>query len=363
MCKNCLSFAILAVHARPSAGIGVVDVQKLFVFCDCCGARAALWGDRRGRFAKTVCLLRFLRRTRGPLRGSAWSMCKNCLSFAILAVHARPFVMARPMCKHCLSFCDSCGARAALCGDRRGRCARTVCLLRFLRCTRGLVRGSAWSMCKNCLSFAILAVHARPSAGLGVVDVQKLFVFCDSCGARAALCGDRRGRCAKTVCLSRFLRCTRGPLRGSAWSMCKNCLYFCDSCGARAALCGDRRGRCAKTEVFFCVFCGSRATICGDRRGRGAKTRVFSNCATLCVDRASDALAMVPCETSRFARDPLRGLCVSDRSRCGPVESSRTARDSGCTRPRSSGCKVLTPKYISSARSASPQLRLQSGNC
>ena len=39
--------------ARPSAGIGVVEVQKLEVFCDFCGARAT------------------------PLRESAWWRCKN----------------------------------------------------------------------------------------------------------------------------------------------------------------------------------------------------------------------------------------------------------------------------------------------
>ena len=38
----------------------------------------------------------------------------------------------------------------------------------------------------------------RPSAGIGVVEVQKLEVFFWGGGARATLCGDRRGRCAKT---------------------------------------------------------------------------------------------------------------------------------------------------------------------
>ena len=67
----------------------------------------------------------------------------------------------------------------------------------------------------------------RPSAGIGVVEVQKLEVFCDFCGARATLCGDRRGRCAKT--------------QG----------FFCDFCGARATLCEHRRGRGAKTRGFL----------------------------------------------------------------------------------------------------------------
>ena len=46
--------------------------------------------------------------------------------------------------------------------------------------------------------FAILFGPARPSAGIGVVEVQKLKVFCDFVLARATLCGDRRGRGAKT---------------------------------------------------------------------------------------------------------------------------------------------------------------------
>ena len=65
---------------------------------------------------------------------------------------------------------------ATLCGDRRGRGAKT----------RGF--------------FAFLSVRARPSAGIGVVEVQKLEVFCFFVGARA--------------------------LRGSAWSRCKNSRFF-----------------------------------------------------------------------------------------------------------------------------------------
>ena len=65
---------------------------------------------------------------------------------------------------------------ATLCGDRRGRGAKTR------------------------VFFVFLSVPARPSAGIGVVEVQKLkvFFFCVFVGARATLCGDRRGRGAKT---------------------------------------------------------------------------------------------------------------------------------------------------------------------
>ena len=59
-----------------------------------------------------------------------------------------------------------------------------------------------------------------------MVEVQKLEVFCDFCGARATLCGNRRGRGAKTRGCLRFLRCSRNPLRESAWSRCKNSRLF-----------------------------------------------------------------------------------------------------------------------------------------
>ena len=60
---------------------------------------------------------------------------------------------------------------------------------------------------------------ARPSAGIGVVDVEKLRAFCDSYDARMTLCGDH-------FCAS---RASLDPLR-------------------------DWRGRGAKTRVF-CDFC------------------------------------------------------------------------------------------------------------
>ena len=68
---------------------------------------------------------------------------------------------------------------------------------------------------------------ARPSAGIGVVEVQKPMVFfCDFCGARATL----------------------GVVE------VQKPMVFCDFCGARATLCGDRRGRGAKTRGFFAIF-------------------------------------------------------------------------------------------------------------
>ena len=77
--------------------------------------------------------------------------------------------------------------------------------LRFLRCSRNPLRESAWSRCKNPWFFAISNLLARPSAGIGVVEVQKPMVFLDFCGAHATLCGDPRGRGAKTQGFLRLL--------------------------------------------------------------------------------------------------------------------------------------------------------------
>ena len=92
-----------------------------------------------------------------------------------------------------------------------------------LQAQGGPLRGSAWSRCKNSRFFTILI---RPSAGIGVVEVQKLEVFYDFVLARATLCGDRRGRGAKTRGFLRFCFGPRDPLRGSAWSRCKNSRFF-----------------------------------------------------------------------------------------------------------------------------------------
>ena len=71
---------------------------------------------------------------------------------------------------------------------------------------------------KPMVFFAISAVLAQPSAGIGVVEVQKLEVFCDFYCSRATLCGNRRGRGAKTHGFLRCLTCSHDPLRESAWS-------------------------------------------------------------------------------------------------------------------------------------------------
>ena len=159
--------------------------------------------------------------------------------------------------------------------DRRGRCAKPEGFFAMTSAGIGVVEVQRLRAV-----FVRFWRPARPSAGIGVVEVQNLRFFS-----------------------LRFLRDARDPLRGSAWSRCKN--------------------------FFF--------------------------------------LRLLPC-------DPLRGLCVSDRSCYGPVQilavrarpcaeivrfqialavnlriSLRSAHD----RLQGSGCKIATFKYKSTTQSMS----------
>ena len=101
--------------ARPSAGIGVVEVQKPMFF------------------------LRFLTCSRDPLRGSARSRCKNHGFLRFLRCSRDP-----------------------LRGSARSRCKNPWFVLRFLTCSRDPLRISARSRCKNLRFFATSVVRTGP---------------------------------------------------------------------------------------------------------------------------------------------------------------------------------------------------------
>ena len=156
-----------------------------------------------------------------------------------------------------------------------------------------------------------------------------------------------------------------------------------------ATLCGDRRGRGAKTRgVFFLGGAVPRATLCGDRRGRGAnKNSRFFAPATLCGDRRGRGA-----KTRGFLRfcsrmNPLRGSCVSKRSRCGAVQILLSLGEPSCVLAKwplevvsrllsqsrgrgfdsplvrgSSGLTIAAFKYKRSTRSVLLQLQVENRN-
>ena len=112
----------------------------------------------------------------------------------------------------------------------------------------------------------------RPSAGIGVVEVQKPMVFCDFQHARATLCGDRRG--AKTHDSFAISAVPAQPSAGIGVVEVQKLEVFCDFCGARATLCGNRRGRGAKTQSFFASFVVLRSCLVIRACSRAGGSRV-----------------------------------------------------------------------------------------
>ena len=160
--------------------------------------------------------------------------------------------------------------------------------------------------------FAISAALARPSAGIGVVEVQQLEVFCDFCGARATLCGDRRGRGAKTHGFLRFLRCPHNPLGGSAWSRCKNSRFF-----AISAVLAQLSAKISVVEVqkltTFVVRTGPRELSRGSR-ACSRNRRVAGSIPPWSAGRASqDATCILKQLAEQLAQSNLRRATYAEQ--------------------------------------------------
>ena len=135
----------------------------------------------------------------------ARSHCKESLQGVIARSHCKESlqgVIARSHCKESLQgvIAKSHESHCELQGESSANCK---CMESSASCK--CMESSA--SCK-CMESSATTLHEnRPTAGIGVVEVQQLEVFCDFCGARATLCGDRRGRGATTrgfFAISRF---------------------------------------------------------------------------------------------------------------------------------------------------------------
>ena len=229
---------------------------------------------------------------------------------------------------------DDTTRKSTLCGDRRGRGAKTHGFLRFLKFPRDLLRGSAWSRCKNpWFFFAISAVLARPSAGIGVVEVQKLEVFAMFNLLARPSAGIGVVEVQKPMVFLRFLKFPRDPLRGSAWSRCKNSRFFAMFNLLARPSAGIGVVEVQKLEVF-CDFCGARATLCGNRRGGGAKTRGF--CDFCCSNWSSGVVSwfarLLPEPAGRgFDSSLVRGRASQDATCILKQLAQSNLRRASCT--------------------------------
>ena len=116
---------------------------------------------------------------------------------------------------------------------------KPMVFLRFLKFLRDPLRGSAWSRCKNSRFFAISAVLAQPSAGIGVVEVQKLEVFCDFCCSNWS-----------SGVVSWFARLLPEPAAGPRAGVARCNLHFTATCAEQLAQSKLHRARPTCTDQF-----------------------------------------------------------------------------------------------------------------
>ena len=247
---------------------------------------------------------------------------------------------------------------ATLCGDRRGRGAKTrgFFFWRFFAVPPQSGRGART---QGFLRF--FDMPARPSAEIGVVEVQKLEVFCVFCGARATLCGDRRGRGAKArVFFLRFLRCPRDPLQRLRVSKRSRC----GAVRIRVSL-DEPSAEIVRVEALSlwrrAILLLAKwplevvswfARLLSPSRGCGFDSPLVRGSSGLKIEYAARGCR----------RGPRRGS--AERAPAAPAEKSQLlSTDVVCGAcSRSSGWKIATFKYKSSTRSVLPQLRLENRN-
>ena len=136
-----------------------------------------------------------------------------------------------------------------------------------------------------------------PSAGIARVGALPLCVFAHLDVRPRALCGDRACRSAPAVRFCAFRCAPALPLRGS---------------------CVSERSRCAFLRISMCA----RAPSAGIVRVGALPLCVFAHCTTLLRTPSAGIVrvgALPLCVFAHFATcfaHPLRGSCVSERSRC-----------------------------------------------
>ena len=143
--------------------------------------------------------------------------------------------IVRVECAKCRRERDLSGARATLCGDRACRVREMQARVPRIGCPRNPLRRSCVSSARNAGESAARPVRAQPSAEIVRVECAKCRRECDSSGARAILCGERR----------------------SCVSSARSAVHECGASGARATLCGDRA--CRVREMQARVRCVRRA--------------------------------------------------------------------------------------------------------
>ena len=195
--------------------------------------------------------------------------------------------------------------RRTLCGDRACRIALAVAPCEFAGWPTNPLRGSCVSDRSRCGAVRISKLADEPSAGIVRVGVLSLWRRANFLCGRRTFCGDRACRSALAVAPCAFARSPTNPLRGS---------------------CVSERSRCGAGRIFCVADAPSAGIVRVGSLSLWRRANFLRRRRTLCRDRACRmALAVAPCEFAGWPTNPLRGSCVSDRSRCGAVRICRLA--------------------------------------
>ena len=155
---------------------------------------------------------------------------------------------------------------------------------------------------------------ARPSAGISVVEVQKLEVFCDFCGARATLCRNRRGGGAKTRGFCDFC-CSNWSSGVVSWFA--RLLPEPAGCGFDSSLVRGRASQDATCVLKQLAQSNLRRPTCTDQFAESALPR--ATCAEQLTQSnlhratCTEQLAQSNLQGAQFAQSNLQGATCRDQ--------------------------------------------------
>ena len=205
----------------------------------------------------------------------------------------------------------------------------------------------------RCGAVRISKLADEPSAEIAFVESLSPWRRANLKARGRTLCGDCACRIALAVAPCEFQSSPTNPLRGSCVSNRSRCgavRFFTWPANPLRRLCVSERSRCGAVR-FFTWPTNPLRRLCVSERSRCGAVRIFyvadepsaeivrvgslslwcranflRGRRTLCGDCACRiALAVAPCEFQSSPTNPLRRLCVSNRSRCGVVRISKLA--------------------------------------
>ena len=280
-----------------------------------------------------------------PLRGSCVSGRSRCGAVRIFYVAREP--SAEIVRVESLSLWRRANLKArgrTLCGDCACRIALAVAPCEISTWPANPLRRLCASNRSRRGAVRISKLADEPSAEIVRVESLSLSLWrrANFLRGRRTLCGDCACRIALAVAPCESQSSRTNPLRG---------LRVSD------------RSRCGAVRNFYVAREPSAEIVRVESLSPWRRANLKARGRTLCGDcacRIALALAVAPCEFSTWPTNPLRRLCVSNRSRCGAVRISKLADEPSA---EICACRIALAvvfakfKYKSSTRSTLPQLR------